>query len=433
MFRFILIFFLIVSNVLAQDITALGGSMTSNLEGRHSLQVTAPNVNDNEKRTKQLEGFGVFHGSFTELNGLVPTFVNYSCGGCHVNNGRGPVKFSKSDLGSTAIVKVSLEGEDSDGSPKDVPGVVVGEQLHDHSILDNDKTLVPVKLKWETIKGTYKDKTPFVLRKPLITFSVKGINQRKIQSSMRMTPMVFGPGLIDAIPESDILALSDPFDFNRDGISGSPNFVPDVSNGGTSVGRFGFKGTQPNLAQQSAAAFFNDMGIANKLFNGGQPSEISDEDFDSLVVYQALGGVPPARNQDDPAVISGKKFFQNIGCDSCHKMTFVTKSSEPALDNQAIHPFSDFLLHDMGKGLDDGRPAFFAESSEWKTTPLWGLGFSMDLPEDGSKLSFLHDGRAKSLEEAILWHNGEGKRAKDKFVKMAKADRDNLVAFLRSL
>jgi CxxC motif-containing protein (DUF1111 family) len=240
-------------------------------------------------------------------------------------------------------------------------------------------------------------------------------------------------GLLEVIPESEVLALSDPDDLNGDGISGRPNYVIDRSSGTKALGRFGFKATHPTLVQQSGAASFFDMGITNPLFpaiNGS--TEISGADFERLVVYQQIAGVPPARDQELPDIIAGKTLFQSVGCNGCHTMTFKTATdTDPEVAGQTVHPFTDLLLHDMGPDLADNHPEFSASGFEWRTTPLWGLGFSPQI--SAVKPLYLHDGRARTIEEAILWHGGEAAIAKDKFVRLSADERFKLIQFLQSL
>ena len=419
--------------VLAQDITRLGGEMTSDLPGRAAIQVNAPNVTDEDRRIKQIQGFSIFHGIFTQRVGLGNLFNNTACSGCHINNGRGQVKFSQASDQSRAIVKVSLNKMAADGGLRPIPGY--GTQLHDHSVKANDPKVVAIKIAWLTRPGVYPDGTKYTLRRPSLSFKIPGYTTKDFRYSLRATPPVIGPGLLESIPEETILALADPSDKNKDGISGKPQYVPDPEKGGAlSLGRFGFKATAASVAHQTAAAFFNDMGLGTKLLPMPvEGQEVSDNDFDINVFYQKLAGVPPARNQSDSNVIRGKYIFSKIGCDGCHTMTFVTHSdTDPELNNQTIHPFTDLLLHDMGLGLADTLPMYKARANEWKTAPLWGLGFSLDIAE-GGRVGFLHDGRARNIEEAILWHGGEAATSQKEFTLLKKNDRSALLLFLRSL
>lgn len=426
-----LICLVLARNTFAQDISALGGTLTTDIQGHNALQVAAPNLTSSEKREKQLNGFAVFHRTLDRAEGLGPRFVNNGCASCHVQNGRGAVRIShNSEKRNSMVIKVGMRGALTESGAA-VPVPQLGEQLQDRTI--SGRSLFKSRLRWRKIRGQYPDGTRYELRRPVLSFELEGYRRQDIVTSLRMTPGLVGLGLLEAIPEADILALSDVHDQNKDGISGVPNYVPDLRNGGTALGRFGFRATQPTIEQQSAAAAFNDMGVTTALFSEvGSPPELSEQSLELLVIYQALPGVPRARNQSDAKVIQGKQLFQAIGCDSCHQLSFTTQHAlHPELSGQVIHPFTDLLLHDMGKGLADKRAEFSASGSEWRTTPLWGLGFVPTVSQVRPR--YLHDGRARSLEEAILWHDGEARIAKNSFKFLSRDERQALIAFLKSL
>ncbi len=413
------------ASLAAQDYTRLGGDLTSDRPGPSAVQVFAPNVTSAERRALQLSGFAPFHNIMQEVEGLGPRFVNSSCGGCHVQNGRGPIDFGRSSFGGGSIV-VKVKPRRANAN------LQVGPVLQNHSVLGN--TYHKLRLRWKLLKGTYPDGSIYVLRKPDLSFRVAGINSRKLAYSLRMSPALIGPGLLEAIPESAIQSLADPDDLNGDQISGKANYVLNLRTGQVVLGRFGFKAGQPTVEQQSAAALGNEMGVSNTLFPGADSAvlECSDDQLKRLVLYQHLGGVPAARNQSEPTIEEGKRLFTKVGCDSCHTATFVTGDHEsPELVGQTIHPFTDSLLHDMGRGLSDMHSESMAEGYEWRTTPLWGLGYSETLSP--VKQRYLHDGRARSIEEAILWHGGESKNSRDSFKKLSKEQRQALIDFLRSL
>jgi CxxC motif-containing protein (DUF1111 family) len=413
------------------DISRLGGDLSSTLPERHAIQVAAPNVSDRTRFEKQLSGFPVFHSLLSSPEGLGPHFVNNSCGGCHINNGRGPAKFSRGiTQGSTMVVKVSVRGKNPDGSPKDVPGI--GEQIQDHSV--TGKRTASVTLKWIPVTGRYPDKRPYTLRKPDLSISLTGRSSRGILSSLRMTPALIGLGLLDGVSEGTILERADPADADKDGISGEPQYVIDAKTKEKRLGKFGFRASHTTTEEQSAAAAFFDMGVTSSLFPGETATtELTDDNLDRLTFYQNLAGVPFARDQESPTVVAGRARFDALGCEKCHRATMTTGEvpGYPELSNQTFHPFSDLLLHDMGPGLADKRSEFEASGREWRTTPLWGLGYSYSL--SSVKPLFLHDGRARTIEEAILWHGGEAEGSKKAFMKLKKAERDELIAFLRSL
>ena len=259
--------------------------------------------------------------------------------------------------------------------------------------------------------------------------------------------MVIGLGLLEAIPEETLKAWADPDDADQDGISGRINYVDNVLTGELSVGRFGWKSNQPTLRQQSASAFFGDIGITSPMFpeenrsshqpeamqavSGGQP-ELSKEFLDKLTFYVQTLAVPARRNLDDPMVIRGEQVFKQANCTACHKPEVITGVHDEveALSLQKIRPYTNLLLHDMGPGLADHRPDFQANGREWRTPPLWGIGLVKTV---NKHTFFLHDGRARNLMEAILWHGGEAEASKEYVRQLPKADREALIAFLESL
>ena len=258
---------------------------------------------------------------------------------------------------------------------------------------------------------------------------------------------MIGLGLLEAIPEQAILANADPDDRDGDGVSGRANRVWDHASQSTRLGRFGWKAGQPSLDQQNADAFFNDMGLTTTLLagsscsasqtdcltqpHGGAP-EVSDNILAQVLFYTRNLGVPARRRVDDPQVLAGKGLFHQAGCQSCHtpKFTTAADAAEPELSGQVIRPYSDLLLHDMGAGLADNRPEFQASGREWRTPPLWGIGLTETV---NGHTRFLHDGRARNLLEAILWHGGEAEGARQKVMAFDAGERAALLAFLESL
>jgi CxxC motif-containing protein (DUF1111 family) len=242
-------------------------------------------------------------------------------------------------------------------------------------------------------------------------------------------------GLLEAVPAHRIFALVDPADRDKDGISGRASFVPDLETGKYALGRFGWRATHPTLKQQTAAAFAHDMGMTNELFRDSDGAfEVPSDLLDQVRFYQQAAGVTPARDQNNSDVVAGKALFQRINCSGCHTMTLVTgESPYSGVANQVIHPFTDLLLHDMGVGLKDNRPEFSASGKEWRTPPLWGIGLAEVLTLSQKRIGFLHDGRARTIEEAILWHRGEAQRSRDAFKSLRRNEREQLITFLRSL
>jgi len=260
-------------------------------------------------------------------------------------------------------------------------------------------------------------------------------------------------GLLEAIPVQDLLANADPDDENGDGISGRPNIVWSLEYDEPMMGRFGHKAGMPTIMEQSAAAFAGDIGISTPLYPAPHGDctdaqincvtaphgdgdirvfEVDQTGMDLVAFYSRNLGVPERTNVDDPSVLRGKEVFHTAGCAACHTPAFVTHRMDdrPEHSFQLIWPYSDLLLHDMGEGLADNRPEARATGREWRTAPLWGIGRTEQV---SGHTQFLHDGRARSLLEAILWHGGEAQAARDKVVSLPKADRDALIQFLENL
>lgn len=303
-------------------------------------------------------------------------------------------------------------------------------------------------ISYEDVVETFDDGTKVILKKP--TYNITDLGYGNIAAGVKISPrlanQIIGLGLLEALDESTILNLADPNDLDGDGISGRPNYVYDVASNKTVMGRFGWKANQPNVRQQVAAAFSGDMGITSFLFpnencppgidcdaipNGGTP-EISDSNLDKVGLYASTLAVPARRNISDQNVLKGKKTFETIGCASCHIPKLQTGNTHPikALRNQTIRPFTDLLLHDMGSGLADNASDFLATGTEWRTPALWGIG----LLNTVNKFTFLmHDGRARNIEEAILWHGGEGQMAKSNYKKLTLQERKDLLQFMNTL
>jgi len=308
---------------------------------------------------------------------------------------------------------------------------------------------------YEDVPVTLADGEVIELRRPAyrITDLAYGPLAADAMLSSRVTPPMIGLGLLEAIPEADILAAEDPADRDGDGVSGVASRVWSDALGRVALGRFGWKGGQATLADQTAQAFAGDIGISSPLVpahagdctpaqaachaaphgaDGEGDTEIGRALFDLVVFYAGNLAVPARRDVNDARVLAGKRLFHDAGCAACHRPKFVTARDDgrPEQSFQLIWPYSDLLLHDMGEGLTDGRPEGHATGREWRTPPLWGIG----LTEAVSGHAFLlHDGRARGALEAILWHGGEAQSACDRVVAMSKAERDALLAFLRSL
>lgn len=419
-------------------ISARAGGDTS-VDNRTSFAFEQPAENlSDENLERHFEGdveFGnVFVTAPAPVNpGLGPLFNNVSCESCHIKNGRGHPVFRDSRLRSTALVMIS----DPEGEP-DVPGgnplvEGLGGQIQDHAVF-GVRPEAEVSLRWEEIPGRYPDGVRYSLRKPVIdvTLSDGSSLGENIQTSMRLPLPVIGLGLLEAVAEETLLGLSDPDDSDGDGISGRPNMVWNRVTASTEVGRFGRKAGSPDLRTQTARAYTEDMGVSNPgLPTGDGETDITEEQLDLTTFYVQTLAVPLRAKTDDPAAARGERVFSDIGCSSCHVPTLRTgEHPVEEVSDQTIRPFTDLLLHDMGEGLADGRPDFLATGREWRTPPLWGIGLTEKLLVTPN---FLHDGRARTLEEAILWHGGEAEGVVDRFRNLPRDQRESIIKFLNTL
>lgn len=338
---------------------------------------------------------------FTPNNGLGPVFVASSCGACHAGDGKGHPFSALTRFGQS----------DSTGNLYLDQG---GPQLQHLAIPGFEPEQIPAGA----------------------------------TSSLFIPPANTGLGYLEAVSDAAILAMADPFDLDQDGISGVPNYValPDYitphanaqPRGGKYIGRFGRKAAAYNLLHQTANAYYQDMGIATNfipvdiLNNEPCDPEVTMADVLDVVFYLQTLKAPIQRQPEASAIATGKQLFVQIGCESCHRSTLTTSSSAIApLSNVDFHPYTDLLLHDMGSALDDGYTEGTALSSEWRTTPLWGLGLSAN--SQGGALYLLHDGRARSVAEAIDYHGGEAEASKNRFQQLSEAEKQAILEFLNSL
>jgi CxxC motif-containing protein (DUF1111 family) len=374
-------------------------------------------------------------------------FNAQSCSSCHLLDGRG-VPGSTGDGSLGLLLRLSVPGTNQLGGPLDHP--LYGGQLQDRANVG-----VPAEgelvITYTEQPGQYPDGEQYSLRRPTYTIAAPAFGPLgdELLISPRLAPQMIGVGLLEAVPESEIVGAADPEDADGDGISGRPNHVRNSGKDDTELGRFGWKANVASVESQVAGAFHGDIGITSSLhpdqdctaaevecaleIDGGQP-ELTDERFGAVTFYSRTLAVPAMRDTDADAVQQGAEAFESFGCASCHTPTLTTGGAgsvaADALADQTIHPYTDLLLHDMGEGLADGRPDYEATGSEWRTPPLWGIGLIDDV--NGSRF-LLHDGRARTLEEAILWHAGEAERARQAF-RTADADwRAALLAFLEAL
>ncbi len=443
---------------------ALGGGTTQHTpysdEPYHAFKQMAYNLSYNNGQ-KFMDGRRLHHTDFSDGSHseerhppnpdfeehkyqLGPKFVNASCVECHTNNGRA-IPNKPGDLMNKSIVRVGL---DSSGSHHDAFKSVL-------QIAGEDYEMLAYRDNYEIIEGQYGDGTNYTLRKPIYSFS----GETPDFYSVRSAPQLVGLGLLEAIDENDIISTANNQGVH--GISGKANIIIDPF-GNPRIGRFGYKASKASVTHHIASALNTDMGVTTNIYptidfeepqNGVTPTiEVSDEELDLMYRYVALLAVMPQKDFDNQNVIDGKQLFYQAKCALCHVETYETSENHPLteLRSQTIHPYTDLLLHDMGPGLADNMGEGLASGSEWRTAPLWNIGYTegvsgypgtkdhyhqmgayVGVPSEGE--AYLHDGRARTLEEAILWHGGEAEASKEAFRTMSASDRSKLITFLKSL
>jgi len=352
---------------------------------------------------------------------------------------------NENDVMKSTLVRLSVPGVIAHSWS--APEPTYGDQIQPFGIAGVPGEIEP-SIRWHEEPQTLPDGTEVSLRRPELV--LKNFHYGPLAhgtlSSVRMSPGVFGLGLLAAVPDAELIALTDPNDRNEDGIRGRVNFVWDAEAGGTAIGRFGLKANQPNLRAQVAGALIGDIGITSTLHvtqnctaveracravrNPFAP-EISDADLEILVDYMVTLA-PPARRPGNDIARRGEALFEEWQCAACHRPSLSTGPLPgfPEIGGHTIHPYTDLLLHDMGDGLADGRPDWEASGRDWRTAPLWGIGL---VPTVADRPVYLHDGRARDLTEAILWHGGEADSARSAFAAAKPSDREALLAFLNSL
>ena len=348
-----------------------------------------------------LKGDEAFAEVFTVEKGLGPLFVANSCISCHTGDGKGHpfttlTRFGQSAPGNNDFLHLG------------------GPQLQNRAIPGYTPETIPA-----------------------------GATSSKI-----MPPMNTGLGFLEAVSDADILALSDPTDSNGDGISGVPNWIPlasyltpqpnAISQEGKYIHRFGKKASAYNLLNQTVNAYNQDMGVTTvystiDTYSGEEVEpEVTTNTLNDLVFYLRTLKAPIQRDLSSEAVVQGENIFKQINCAGCHTPTLKTGYSPiEALSNKTFHPYTDLLLHDMGPQLDDNYTEGNATTAEWRTPPLWGLGLSPDA--QGGKYFLMHDGRATSIEAAILMHGGEANNSKSAYQQLSATEKNQLISFLESL
>ncbi len=380
------------------------------------------------------------------LVGLGPVYNDISCLGCHVRNGGGGAPDGPGIAMHGMLVRLSLPGPGPHGGPLPLPAY--GDQLNDHAVpgvTAEGQARLSYIVRTVVLAGGQRAG----LRVPHLKVSDLGFGPlgAKALFSPRIAQPVYGGGLLEAIPAQAVADYAARQRAQGGPVRGRVNQVWDIALGRTVPGRFGWKANQPSLAQQAAGAANGDMGLTSPLFpdkncraaqtaclgarRGPQP-DLTAARLQALTTYLRGLAVPARRGAQAPAVLRGERLFGALGCAECHRPTWKTGKTAAlaALAGQTIHPYSDLLLHDMGPGLADGRPDFQASGRDWRTPPLWGLGLARRV---NAAAGFLHDGRARSPLEAVLWHGGEAGAAQAAFIALPKGDRDDVLAFLNSL
>ena len=424
-----------------------------------------------EGRQRFLVGNGLFRkdwvsspSSTQASDGLGPLFNARSCQACHVKDGRGTVPgFDPLEQFDAVALLLRLSvppvtDEDRKKLAEDavafLPEPTYGVQLQNFSVAGLP-TEGRMEISYEPVVVELAGGETVTLMKPTYRISDLGYGpmRKDVQVSPRLAQPMIGLGLLESIAEADILANAAAD--HGDGIKGKPNWVYDIRAGKKVLGRFNWKASQPTVEQQSAAAFSNDMGLSSPLFpdhygdcrkpgqgacfdmpHGAQPHlgehEVPARLMDFVTAYSTNLAVPQRRDVDDARVLAGKKLFYESNCIGCHTPKYVTSrnATQPEHQFQLIWPYTDMLLHDMGDGLADGVQEHDATGREWRTPPLWGIGLTATVNPNAT---YLHDGRARTLLEAILWHGGEAQAARDRVVAMTPEERADLIRFLESL
>jgi CxxC motif-containing protein (DUF1111 family) len=419
---------------------------------RNAFALPAPNLSA-ERRGDFFVGNAIFNRSWVTApsstegsDGLGPVFNARSCSSCHVRDGRGRPPAGSDDDDPALLFRLSVPGAAPNGGPLGEPAY--GDQLGPGAILG-----VPaegrVVIRYDELPQRLADGEVVSLRRPVyeLVDLAFGPLAPETMISPRVAPLLVGLGLLEAVDQESVLRRADEDDADGDGVSGRPNWVWDERAQALSLGRFGWKANQPTLEQQNAAAFLGDIGITSELFpeqscpsvqvqcrdapTGGTP-ELDARKLDLVTFYTHTLAVPARRDVAGAEVLRGEALFAGIGCAACHVPELVTGdlAGFPELSRQRIHAYTDLLLHDLGEGLADGRPDFAAGGREWRTAPLWAIGLVETV---NRHTNFLHDGRARNLSEAILWHGGEAEESRRSFATLSGEERRAVLLFLESL
>ena len=444
-----------------------GGSATNRRRfDRDAFSQPSANISF-EARAQFAIGNGLFRrpwvsspSSTRSADGLGPLYNARSCQRCHLKDGRGHPPVDADDSAVSMLIRLSVPSRSKEerallasGHAAVIPEPTYGTQLQDVAVpgLAAEGKIRITRTEREV---AFEDGTKVVLEEPryAIVDSRYGSLDPQVMMSPRVAPPMIGLGLLEAIAAPDILAGADPDDADGDGISGRARCVWSPEHGRMVLGRFGWKAGTASIVDQSAAAMSGDIGVSSPLApapwgecterqqacrtgpHGADAGEFEAPAsvMDAIVFYSRNLAVPARREENNQTVLGGKALFYRIGCTGCHTPKHATRRDWPIeeLAGQLIWPYTDLLVHDMGDGLADGRPEGGASGREWRTAPLWGIGLTEVV---NGHTRFLHDGRARNLEEAILWHGGEAEAARAEFQSLAKSERDALLVFLNSL
>ncbi len=429
-----------------------GGDATNTLlGGENAFTLPAGNIIP-EHEPKFYSGNSFFNQAWVQApsstaarDGLGPLFNARSCAACHFKDGRGRPPLTDDEEFLGMLLRLSVPGDEPHGAVTPEPNY--GGQLQPFAVAGVPAEGRP-KVSYSERVGAYADGEAFTLLEPSysVTALAYGDFAANVRISPRVAPAIIGLGLLEAVPRARLEELADPEDQDGDGISGRVNWVWDAEAGELAIGRMGWKAEQPSVRLQSAGAFQGDIGMTTSIFpsqdcapaqadclaapTGGEP-EFDDSLLHRMEIYGRLVAVPARTRYADADILRGKALFSQAGCASCHTPSHVTGDSDlPELVGQTIWPYTDMLLHDMGAGLSDDRPVFAASGAEWRTPPLWGIG---RLEAVNGHTRLLHDGRARGVAEAILWHAGEAEPSASTFKALSRADRDLLIAFVEAL
>ena len=462
-FSFIYIFlaiFLIRADTFA-DPSLPGGETSNQVENKNSFSLSSRNLEEH-MRINFLVGNALFERMWEDSSiskniakdGLGPFFSARSCESCHINDGRGHIPITNKEDKISVVIQISQNIAQSNDYIKNIEDDIYGGQISEFAVKDVLKE-ADIIIDYKYSLEMYEDGRVVELRRPIIkidNLNYGDFNESTIFSARIAQPMI-GLGLIEHISDQSLLMNEDINDTNNDGVSGKANKVWDIENEKLAIGRFGWKAAQPSVYQQTADAFYHDMGLSNKLYSNPfnctskqvecakaisgnseeyDDLEVSNDQLDLVTFYSSQLGVPARRSINAENVKKGKEIFFALNCNSCHVESFTTgdTGSHANLNNQIIYPYSDFLLHDMGESLSDGVSEFFAQGSEWRTPPLWGIGLTSIVSDE---YGYLHDGRARTIEEAILWHGGEANEIIQNYKKLKKSEVNQLLSFINSL